>query len=471
MVPYVGLLWTTLAFLLPFCQAQQDALQLQKPLPKCDASQIEVREECPSARGFDWETYGELLYQARGRVFLGDLEGAKRSALELLQAATTPFSSAFECQPAAAATYFSLAQILAFQGFYRRALGMVQMGFIFIRDKGFSECTPWPLQGWDMMLAGRNLVQRVRELDKPAVQQVPWSLRTPGLKVAVVTICAYAEDEAVRVLATQNHQLYAQVHGYDLHLFTSTDQIKPHVEANMDVTDGVHKPFFWKVNAVRNVMDMPQGYDWVLWADCDAFFMEPERTIDSIVSMYADNTTVPTVSRPHLASSSTRSEEDLERELYPAEPPPVSLILAVDSTGINNGVWLLRNNAWAKDFLYQWWHSDILSGPGKDHNCSDQSTMQHQLLHNNVMRVDDAWDAAEGPIWPREVRVAAQEDMQSFHQATAMTVASREWQEGDFIKHHPGCHYYKEPCKQLYWQAAVSFEDKVRALMQRQALG
>jgi len=32
---------------------------------------------------------------------------------------------------------------------------------------------------------------------------------------------------------------------------------------------------------------------------------------------------------------------------------------------------------------------------------------------------------------------------QSCRQATAMTVLSREWQEGDFIKHHPGCHYYK----------------------------
>lgn len=337
--------------------------------------------------------------------------------------------------------------------------------------RGFSECTPWPVQGWDMMLAGRNLVHRVRELDKQALPlDTPWSFRTPGMRVAIVTICAYAEDEVVRVLSTQNHQLYAQVHGYSLHLFTSADQIAPHVEAGMNVKDGVHKPFFWKVNAVRNVFDGPEKYDWVLWADCDAFFMEPERTIDSIIHMYTSNVTIPTVSRPASAKSSTRSEEELLRDLYPADPPPVSLILAVDSTGINNGVWMLRNDAWARQFLDRWWHSDILSGPGKEHNCSDQSTMQHQLLHESTMRLDSAWDAAEGPIWPREVRVAAQEDMQSFHQATAMTVASREWQEGDFIKHHPGCHYYKEPCKQLYWEAAVSFEDKVRKLLQRRAL-
>lgn len=323
-----------------------------------------------------------------------------------------------------------------------------------------------------MMVAGFNLAQYVRELDKQAVQsQTPWSFRTSGLKVAIVSVCAYAEDEAVRVLAKENHQLYAQLHDYGLHHFTSADQIAPHPEAGMDVKDGVHKPVFWKVNAVRNVLDGPEKYDWVLWVDCDAFFMEPERTIDSIIHMYASNVTIPTVSRPDLAKSSTRSEEELQRDLHPADPPPVSLILAADTAGINNGVWMIRNDAWARQFLEEWWHSDILNGPGRNHNCSDQSTMQHQLLMEPSMRLDSAWDAAEGPIWPREVRVAAQEDMQSYDQGTAATISSREWQEGDFIRHHPGCHYYLDECKRLYWEATVFFQEKVKALHQRGTLG
>ena len=63
-------------------------------------------------------------------------------------------------------------------------------------------------------------------------------------------------------------------------------------------------------------------------------------------------------------------------------------------------------------------------GLSKNHNCSDQSTMQHELLYSSSMSVDPAWDAVEGPIWPQEVRVAYQEHMQSFHQATAITVGS-----------------------------------------------
>merc|ERR550532_1834456 len=118
-------------------------------------------------------------------VFLADIEGAKRSVRDLLKAATSPFSLAFECPPAAAATYFALAQILAFQGHLRRALAAIEMGFVFIRDKGFSECTPWPLQGWDMMLAGRNLVHTVRQLDNQAVDlQAARSVRTEGMRTA-----------------------------------------------------------------------------------------------------------------------------------------------------------------------------------------------------------------------------------------------------------------------------------------------
>merc|ERR1712048_891174 len=93
--------------------------------------------------------------------------------------------------------------------------------------------------------------------------------------------------------------------------------------------------------------------------------------------------------------------------------------------------------------------------------------MQHQLLYENSMALDAAWDSVEGPIWPLEVRVAYQEHLQSFHQATAITVLSREWQHGDFIRHHPGCHYYKEPCKWLYSQGQEIFVAKLLELTQR----
>merc|ERR1712176_1110436 len=112
--------------------------------------------------------------------------------------------------------------------------------------------------------------------------------------------------------------------------------------------------------------------------------MDPARTIDSVVSMYAGNTTMASRLGPAVFGESPEIAA-LRQRVHPPSQAPVSLILATDSTGINNGVWILRNTPWSHDFLFRWWHSDILEGPGKNHNCSDQSTMQHQLLYQNSM--------------------------------------------------------------------------------------
>eukprot|EP00927_Polykrikos_kofoidii_P023644 TRINITY_DN21710_c0_g1_i1.p1 TRINITY_DN21710_c0_g1~~TRINITY_DN21710_c0_g1_i1.p1 ORF type:complete len:545 (-),score=81.26 TRINITY_DN21710_c0_g1_i1:137-1654(-) len=456
------------------------------PPPPCDIEQIQVEEECPGALpplpGSDtgpltWTEANQRLYASRALLFGGGIglhgggpAAAVAAVHDLLRTMTGRFSEAFACTPAIVATFSSLARLLAMQGRIRRSLAMLHLGFIFVRDRGFTECTPWPVQGWDMMLAGERTTARVRALDTEAVLDVPHSYRGTSdgsgatLRVAVVTICAYAEDEPVRVFCRSNRRLYSLLHGYDVHFFTDASEIEPHQAAAMNVLDGVHKPFFWKVNAVKNVLDTGR-YDWVLWMDCDAFFMDPSRTIDSVIAAYVGNGTLATRGKlPADASGQLRQRFDSESSTA------VSLILVVDSTGLNNGVWLMRNSPWSHKFLTDWWHSDILSGPGRAHNCSDQSTMLHMLLYERAMHLDDAWDAIEGPVWPPEVRVAKQEDLQSFHDATAATALSRAWRDGDFIKHHPGCHYYKAPCQYLFQEAENTFQQKVTALQAKLAL-
>ena len=144
-------------------------------------------------------------------------------------------------------TYFTLARFLVLQGRLRRALAFLHLGFIFVRDRGFSECSTWPAAGWDVMLAGRSLTERVRQLDDESVLKLEPAHRVDGLRIAVVTICAYAADAPVRVLCEQNRQIYKALHGYDLHFFTDAAQILPNKAARMNVQDGIHKPFFWKV--------------------------------------------------------------------------------------------------------------------------------------------------------------------------------------------------------------------------------
>eukprot|EP00439_Symbiodinium_sp_Y106_P063710 s2112_g9.t3 len=288
--------------------------------PQCDYSLIEISEECPSDYGFDWTLYHEQLYHARSLVFAGDARGSQQAVLSMLEAVTRRFWFAFECPLAVAATYFSLAQSFAFQGRMRRALAFVHMGFIFVRDKGFSECTPWPVQGWDMLLAGRNLMEVVRRLEDESITPTAPQFRLRE-RVAIVSICAYGEEEPVRVIGTENHEIYAQLHGYDLFQITSSAQIAPNLASGMDINDGVHKPFFWKVNAVKNVLEQQSPrYDWVLWIDCDAFFMDPGRTIDSVIHMHAANTTAASRLGPRQWQE-TLEVAQLRQRLHPTMQP------------------------------------------------------------------------------------------------------------------------------------------------------
>jgi hypothetical protein len=58
-------------------------------------------------------------------------------------------------------------------------------------------------------------------LDQAVALDTPPSLRFDGQRIAVVTICAYAEDEPVRELSIRNHRMYCDLHGYDLHMLST----------------------------------------------------------------------------------------------------------------------------------------------------------------------------------------------------------------------------------------------------------
>ena len=433
-------------------------------LPDCEYHLVQIKDECPNVSGLDWEAYGEELYASKSLVFFGSPNDSIFQMHQLLHRITgTEFHFGFECPQAMIATFFSIAEKLANAGRLRRAQAAIFMGFIFARDKGFYDCSPWPVRGWDMLLAGRYLNERLRILDDLYVMKnVPANTKHYDPKdIAIVSVCAYAQNESLLLLSRENHQLYASLHGYVLYQFEFDSDLVENLESGMNRID--RNKFFWKILAVRNVVEK---FKWVLWMDCDAFFMDPARTIDSLILMYAHNSSLP-------FKPMGTDNELIKQTLNPTKQDhdvQIDLLITVDSTGLNNGVWLMRNSTWSVQFLSKWWNSSILQGMGSNHNCSDQSTMQYELLYSNFMNGLSSefgryWDSIEGPIWPEQVRVVPQEHLQSFHKETAEAVISREHTQGDFIKHHPGCHYYKKPCQDRFTEAHSLFVSKTHKFL------
>eukprot|EP00921_Rhytidocystis_pertsovi_P009596 GHVQ01015494.1.p1 GENE.GHVQ01015494.1~~GHVQ01015494.1.p1 ORF type:complete len:693 (-),score=55.39 GHVQ01015494.1:101-2179(-) len=367
--------------------------------------------------------------------------------------------------------------------------------------------------------------------------------------VAIVSVCGYSETEPLRQLSEANHMAYASYHNYNLYSFTGPPNVSKGSDAPMVQRAG----FWYKLLALQQVLLMTESrHKWLLWVDCDAFFMEPSITIDSIILQYSnylpdfemscdidggcDQHEVGTeesnqfppypvateseglapysrlAQQPSFSLTTQDAEHETtsltsrtEPELGLPPPPPSSyphLIVAEDSTGLNNGVFIVRNSDWTLHLLHKWWESYEYFD--HNHNCSDQASMQHLLLHNNTLRTlggvgspdiqdfihrngaaqdshrpqikagvqsadinddksESLWDPA---IWPFGlVAVASQQHLNSFHDATAKMVLSREWRPGDFIKHHPGCHYYYAECQHLYLEAQQYFASRLNSLL------
>jgi galactosyl transferase GMA12/MNN10 family len=448
--------------------------------PGCDYSKIIINEECPSLN-LNWEFYGEELYKARGLQFTMNPSLALQQTHQLLKMITSQFHIGFECPLASGSTIQTLAQQLSIEKRFRRAQALIFLAYIYVRDKGFHDCTPWPIQGWDMMLAGKHLSDVVRAMDdaskmtrilgRELIEQgrivLPDSSKNYLLSIlpngatfdlqnkdksiqlfephsiGIVSVCAYSNTEHVKLVAEENHRLYAEMHGYQLFQFDE-DLGNSVPVLGMDIKD--RKKFFWKVVAVGKVMLEHPEIKWVMWMDCDALFMDPKRSIDSVIGMYG------------FGVNST---------------PETDLLIAVDSTGLNNGVWMMRNSEWSHSFLVTWWNSPILQGNGTYHNCSDQSTMLHELLYANTVGIEDILDPkliekelyGNLSMWGDNVRVVPQEYIQSFHEATAQSVLSRAWVEGDFVKHFPGCHYYRKECQYMYYEAHDLFMQKLQEIV------
>ncbi|CAK0871994.1 unnamed protein product, partial [Prorocentrum cordatum] len=96
-------------------------------------------------------------------------------------------------------------------------------------------------------------------------------------RVGVVSICAYPPDHPLELksLTPANRKLYAERHGYGLHV---------HRQHPMP-GQGVHIQHAKLALMARYLRS--GEYDWVAWFDCDSILMTPEKTLDSIIYQFA----------------------------------------------------------------------------------------------------------------------------------------------------------------------------------------
>ncbi|CAM6096459.1 unnamed protein product [Calypogeia fissa] len=126
--------------------------------------------------------------------------------------------------------------------------------------------------------------------------------------------------EGLMDLVVPNKQSYVERHGYDF------------IDAS-DVLDKNRPPSWSKILAVKKHLS---NYDYIFWNDADSVVTNPSTTLESIIYSVAGS---------------------LDWDHMP------DLVLTEDATGVNAGMFFVRNSEWSRYFLDLWWNQTSFVEP------------------------------------------------------------------------------------------------------------
>ncbi|CAE8588387.1 unnamed protein product [Polarella glacialis] len=203
-----------------------------------------------------------------------------------------------------------------------------------------------------------------------------------------------------------NHKIYAERHGYDYRVGT-------------EIVDSGRPAAWGKVKLMHQYVAQRQ-WDWVLWADCDVYFMNLTVTLDSILFRYG--------ARPG-------ADGILELD------PKFHFLATEDHAMLNTGIFLTRSSDWSEAMLKRVW------GPPDsvwtEHPWWEQAAMAWEFWSDLASKfraadhlewaklADGSHDEMEG-IYPEPVRIVPQVEFNSYHPITSRFIADT-WAPGKFV--------------------------------------
>ncbi|KAG6550630.1 hypothetical protein Mapa_007727 [Marchantia paleacea] len=140
--------------------------------------------------------------------------------------------------------------------------------------------------------------------------------------------------EGLMDLVTPNKQSYVERHGYDF------------IDAS-DVLDRNRPPSWSKILAMKKHLP---NYEWVFWNDADSVVTNPSITLEGIIDSIVG---------------------DLDWQHMP------DLIVTKDVTGVNAGMFFMRNTEWSRQFLDLWWNQTSFVEPFGLCKSGDNSALKH----------------------------------------------------------------------------------------------
>jgi len=229
--------------------------------------------------------------------------------------------------------------------------------------------------------------------------------------------------ESFASIAEKSQKAYANAHGYSYALYkdSPTYSVKTDlankVPTDWNCRDQAHKlPEEWlKISAVNQQLQDPST-KWTLWMDDDMYITNPKKKLESFIEQYGKNNNLIIAKDPYygLKQTSPRGKEI--------------------TISFNNGIFLLKNNEAAKDFLKKVWERGVCNNRYTQRGTSllEQQAMTDIYLKNSTIQKNTKL------LETRNMNSIIRFD--SYGDRPAV-----KWQHGDFIAHVTGvCNKFRE---------------------------
>ena len=241
----------------------------------------------------------------------------------------------------------------------------------------------------------------------PTWVDCPYDYRDPKLSIAIVTMCDYPPEHVLPKYSLSNKDIYANKWGY------------PVIAVNKRFDD--KRPHAWAKISLLEKIASEKKYDWLLWFDCDTYFMNLNVTLDHVLFSFAGIPNCEKTNSCHLLD------------------PSVHLILQEDHAMLNTGVFFIRSSDWGISMLRQFYGPN--DSPWIDHPWWENAAMSHALLGGNhkKFRNEDLLEFSKSDksdmenIYGPHVRVAPQVVFNSYHPVTSRIFQHDTWSPGKFV--------------------------------------
>jgi len=378
-----------------------------------------------------WQGLLTEVNRGAGLFKSGNFPEAKKVLANAAEVVTRDEQRAFQCSLGLSAMYRALAFAYCtspqLEGRAMRRANQIGLRFLHLamnwlthtfvttnHDMTLIDTSAWPIAIQDInedLTAVANSIKSTGPIGNGptlAGATVPHDYRRPDLRIAIVSLCAYPPEHVLPKFSASNQGLYAERHGYTLLM-------------EREMVDSTRPPAWGKVKLMQKALSS-EKWDWVVWADCDTYFMNMSITLESVLFTYA----------AQKANATESPDADLVLS------PDMHMIVSEDSAMLNTGIFFVRSSDYVTGLLDRVWGSD--SSPWINHPWWENAAFGWEFLKGLPQRFameDQAEWAQTGEddmlgVYPPQVRVAPQSHFNSYHPVTSRFLHDT-WEEGKFV--------------------------------------